>query len=65
MLKAEENKALTEVGKGKPMGEFMRRYWIPAAKSEQVPKPGPGRLRASGCSARIWWYFARRRASSA
>jgi hypothetical protein len=34
MLTAKENKMLTEVGKGKPMGEFMRRYWIPAAKSE-------------------------------
>ena len=37
MLTAQENKALTEVGRGKPMGEFMRRYWIPAAKSEEMP----------------------------
>ena len=50
MLRADENKALTEVGKGTPMGEFMRRYWIPAAKSEQVPKPGgaPARVRLLG-----------------
>ena len=50
MLTAKENKALTEVGKGTPMGEFMRRYWLPAAKSEQVPKPGgaPARVRLLG-----------------
>jgi len=26
MLTAEQNKVLTEVGKGTPMGEFLRRY---------------------------------------
>ena len=45
MLTAKENKALTEVGKGKPMGEFMRRYWIPAAKSEQIPARGGAPVR--------------------
>ena len=50
MLRANENKALTEVGKGTPMGQFMRRYWIPAAKSEQVPKAGgvPVRVKLLG-----------------
>ena len=50
MLTAKENKALTEVGKGTPMGEFMCRHWLPAAKSEQVPKPGsaPARVRLLG-----------------
>jgi len=47
MLTAKENKALTEVGKGTPMGEFMRRYWIPAAKSEEVPTPGGAPARVS------------------
>jgi phenylpropionate dioxygenase-like ring-hydroxylating dioxygenase large terminal subunit len=45
MLTAMENKALIEVGKETPMGEFMRRYWIPAAKSEEVPKPGGAPVR--------------------
>ena len=50
MLTAKENKMLTEVGKGTPMGEFMRRYWIPAAKSEEIPMPGgaPARVRLLG-----------------
>jgi phthalate 4,5-dioxygenase len=50
MLTAKETKMLTEVGKGKPMGEFMRRYWIPAAKSEEVPTAGgaPARVKLLG-----------------
>ena len=50
MLTAKENKALTEVGKGTPMGTFMRRYWIPAAKSEEIPKAGgaPARVKLLG-----------------
>ena len=31
MLSRESNEALTEVGKGTPMGELMRRYWHPVA----------------------------------
>jgi 5,5'-dehydrodivanillate O-demethylase len=31
MLSVEENKRLTEVGPGTPMGELMRRYWHPVA----------------------------------
>jgi 5,5'-dehydrodivanillate O-demethylase len=31
VLKAEENKALMEVGAGTPMGELLRRYWTPFA----------------------------------
>ena len=50
MLTAKENKTLTEVGKGKPMGEFMRRYWIPVAKSEEIPTAGgaPTRVKLLG-----------------
>lgn len=50
MLTAKENSALTEVGKGTPMGEFMRRYWLPAAKSEEVPRAGgaPARVKLLG-----------------
>ena len=31
MLSVNENAALTQVGKGTPMGELMRRYWHPIA----------------------------------
>ena len=39
MLSHEENEQLTRVGAGTPMGELMRRYWIPAAFSQQIEKP--------------------------
>jgi phthalate 4,5-dioxygenase len=41
---------LTSVGPGTPMGKLMRRYWIPAAMSEQIPEPGgaPARVRLLG-----------------
>src|SRR6201991_1036373 len=45
MLRADENKALTEVGAGTPMGQFMRRYWLPAVKSEQIAEPGGAPVR--------------------
>ena len=31
MVSEEQNKALTEVGAGTPMGELLRRYWMPIA----------------------------------
>ncbi|MGP0089799.1 MAG: Rieske 2Fe-2S domain-containing protein [Xanthobacteraceae bacterium] len=50
MLRHEENMALTQVGPGTPMGRFMRRYWLPAAKLEQFPEAGgaPVRVRLLG-----------------
>jgi phenylpropionate dioxygenase-like ring-hydroxylating dioxygenase large terminal subunit len=50
MLNHEDNAALTQVGAGTPMGAFMRRYWIPAAKLEQLTEPGgaPVRVRLLG-----------------
>ena len=30
---------LTQVGPGTPMGEYLRRYWIPAGFSYQTEKP--------------------------
>ena len=50
MLSREENEALTRVGPGTPMGELMRRYWIPAAFSHQVATPdgAPARVRLMG-----------------
>ena len=38
------NAALTEVGRGKPMGELLRRYWHPiglVADAGATPKAGP------------------------
>jgi phenylpropionate dioxygenase-like ring-hydroxylating dioxygenase large terminal subunit len=50
MLSHAENMALTQVGEGTPMGLFMRRYWLPAVKTEQITEPGgaPVRVRLLG-----------------
>jgi len=39
VLKPEENKALMEVGPGTPMGELLRRYWMPFAADGEI-QPG-------------------------
>src|SRR5947209_1414217 len=39
MLTREENDVLTQTGPGTPMGNLMRRYWIPALYSEQLVAP--------------------------
>ena len=39
MISHEENEILTRVGPGTPMGELIRRYWIPALLSEELPGP--------------------------
>ena len=39
MLSREENELLTRVGPGTPMGEVMRRYWLPALLAEEIPAP--------------------------
>ncbi len=42
MLTRQENKLITEVGPGRPLGEVMRRYWLPACLTEEIAKPdGP------------------------
>lgn len=38
MLSKEKNELLTQVGPGTPMGALMRRYWIPALLSSELPK---------------------------
>jgi nitrite reductase/ring-hydroxylating ferredoxin subunit len=50
MLSQADNELLTRVGAGTPMGELMRRYWIPAAFSHQIPRPDgpPLRVRLLG-----------------
>src|SRR6476646_425802 len=39
MLSVDDNKLITQVGPGTPMGEVFRRYWIPALMSSEVPSP--------------------------
>lgn len=41
MVTTQENETLTRVGPGTPMGELMRRYWIPAAMSHEIVADGP------------------------
>jgi phthalate 4,5-dioxygenase oxygenase subunit len=50
MLTKAENERLTRVGSGTPMGETMRRYWIPALLSWELPEPDcpPVRVRLLG-----------------
>jgi nitrite reductase/ring-hydroxylating ferredoxin subunit len=46
MLSKEENELLTRVGPGTPMGELMRRYWVPAVFSHQIAEPDSPPVRA-------------------
>lgn len=39
MLTAEQNELVTRTGPGTPMGDVMRRYWIPALLSWELPEP--------------------------
>ena len=39
MLSSEENGILTQVGPGTPVGQVMRRYWLPALLSTDLPAP--------------------------
>ena len=46
----EQNERLTQVGPGTPMGELMRRYWMPAALSRELAEPdcAPVRVKLLG-----------------
>jgi phthalate 4,5-dioxygenase oxygenase subunit len=50
MLSKEDNERLTRVGPGTPMGETMRRYWMPALLSWELAEPDgePVRVRLLG-----------------
>ncbi|MEA2641216.1 MAG: phthalate 4,5-dioxygenase [Chloroflexota bacterium] len=50
MLTQEETELLTRVGRGTPMGELMRRYWMPICLTEEIPEPDcdPYRVRILG-----------------
>jgi len=48
MLTAEQQDALTRVGPGTPMGELLRRYWMPLAGSAELPPGGTRAVRILG-----------------
>ena len=50
MLTAEQNDIISRVGPGTPMGEVMRRYWMPVGLSEELPEAdgAPIRVRLLG-----------------
>ncbi|MGH7834888.1 MAG: hypothetical protein ACREQK_14695 [Candidatus Binatia bacterium] len=50
MLSREHNDLLTRTEAGTPMGELIRRYWIPALLSEEIPEPDcpPAQVRILG-----------------
>jgi phthalate 4,5-dioxygenase oxygenase subunit len=50
MLNAQENELLCRVEGDAPMGQIMRRHWMPAALSEELPEPDcdPVRVRLLG-----------------
>src|SRR3954452_4121562 len=50
MLSIQDNETLCRVGKGTPMGDLMRQYWLPALRSDELPSPDcpPMRLRLLG-----------------
>ena len=39
MLQHKDNELVTRVGRGTPMGELMRQYWVPAMLSSELPRP--------------------------
>src|SRR6266567_3280829 len=50
MLTPRDNELITRVGRGTPMGEALRRYWLPALLSSDLPQPDapPVRVRLLG-----------------
>jgi phthalate 4,5-dioxygenase len=56
MLTREENQLLTGVGPGSPMGDLLRRYWMPALLSSEVAAPNcdPVRVQLAGENFVAW-----------
>ncbi len=50
MLSNEDNELVTRTNPGTPMGDLIRRYWVPALLSEEIPAPDcpPARVRLMG-----------------
>jgi hypothetical protein len=42
MLSREDNELLCRVGRGTPMGDLIRQYWLPVFTTSELPDPdGP------------------------
>ena len=50
MLNNEDNELLCRVGKGTPMGNLLRRFWLPALLTSEIETPDgpPKRIRVMG-----------------
>ena len=50
MLSKQDNETLVRIGAGTEMGELMRRFWMPALLSSELPEPdgAPVRIRLMG-----------------
>ena len=50
MLSREDNELLCRVGRGSPMGDLVRQYWVPALTTDELPGPDcpPVRVRLLG-----------------
>ena len=50
MLSKEDNELITQTNAGTPMGNLIRRYWMPALLSEEIPAPdgAPVRVKMLG-----------------
>src|ERR671939_380063 len=50
MLSKEDNELIARTGPGTPMGELMRRFWMPALLADELPAPDcpPIRVRLLG-----------------
>ncbi len=50
MISKDVNDMITRVGQGTPMGDTLRRYWIPALMSFEIPDPDcpPARVKLLG-----------------
>jgi len=53
MLKAEQNELLTRTGPGSVMGDLIRRYWIPALLTDELPEPDCPPVRVKLLSERL------------
>lgn len=50
MVTKEMNELITRIGPGTPMGDTIRRYWLPALLSFEIPEPDcpPARVKLLG-----------------
>ena len=55
-MRKEDNEYLTRVGPGTPMGNLLRRFWMPVLLEDEVPGPNqpPVRIRVLGENFLVW-----------